>query len=174
MCVLGLEERCQVAELHQAGQSIQQIAAAVDRSPSSISRELKRNRGVQVGYKPTYAQEQAAARRWKGSRLERNAELRELVLDRLKCGWSPEQIAGWLARSKAATRISYESIYRFIYDQIRRTNDGSWRHTCPGPKASGVDGAGPVGLLSASSKAVFPSLATSRGRAARHLRPLGG
>jgi transposase, IS30 family len=131
---LGLEERCQIAQLHTAGQSIQQIAAALDRSPSSISRELKRNRGVQVGYKPTYAQEQTAARRWKGSRLERNAELRELVLDRLRCGWSPEQIAGWLARSKAATRISYESIYRFIYDQIRRTNDGSWRHYLPRAK----------------------------------------
>jgi IS30 family transposase len=130
----SLEERCQVAELHQAGRSIQQIAAALDRSPSSISRELKRHRGVQVGYKPTYAQEQAAARRWKGSRLERNAELRELVLDRLKGGWSPEQIAGWLARSKAATRISHESIYRFIYDQIRRTNDGSWRHYLPRAK----------------------------------------
>jgi IS30 family transposase len=130
----SLEERCQVAELHQAGRSIQQIAAALDRSPSSISRGLKRNRGVQLGYKPTYAQEQAAARRWKGSRLERNAELRELVLDRLKGGWSPEQIAGWLARSKAATRISHESIYRFIYDQIRRTNDGSWRHYLPRAK----------------------------------------
>ena len=130
----SLEERCQVAELHQAGHSIQQIAAALDRSPSSISRELKRNRGVQVGYKPTYAQEQAAARRWKGSRLERNAELRDLVLDRLKGGWSPEQIAGWLARSKAVTRISHESIYRFIYDQIRRTNDGSWRHYLPRAK----------------------------------------
>ena len=132
---LGLEERCQVAELHKAGRSIQQIAAALDCSPSSISRELKRNRGVQVGYKPTYAQEQAAARRWKGSRLERNVELRELVLDRLRCGWSPEQIAGWLTRSKAATRISHESIYRFIYDQIRRTNDGSWRHYLPRAKS---------------------------------------
>lgn len=131
---LGLEERCTIAELHQAGQSIRQIASALDRSPSSISRELKRNRGVQVGYKPSYAQEQAAARRWKGSRLERNAALRQLVLNRLSCGWSPEQIAGWLVRSKAATRISHESIYRFIYDQIRRTNDGSWRHYLPRAK----------------------------------------
>jgi IS30 family transposase len=130
----SLEERCQVAELHQAGHSVRQIATALDRSPSSISRELKRNRGVQIGYKPTYAQEQAAARRWKGSRLERNAELRGLVLDRLKRGWSPEQIAGWLARSKATTRISHETIYRFIYDQIRRTNDGSWRHYLPRAK----------------------------------------
>jgi len=130
----SLEERCKLAELHQAGQSLRQIAAALDRSPSSVSRELKRNRGVQVGYKPTYAEHQAKARRWKGSRLERNAELRDLVLDRLRGGWSPEQIAGWLARSKAATRISHESIYRFIYDQIRRTNDGSWRHYLPKAK----------------------------------------
>ena len=131
---LGARGAVPIAELHKAGRSIRQIAAALDRSPSSISRELKRNRGVQVGYKPTYAQEQAAARRWTGSRLERNAKLRELVLDRLKHGWSPEQIAGWLARNKAATRISHESIYRFIYAQIRRTNDGSWRHYLPSAK----------------------------------------
>jgi IS30 family transposase len=158
---LGLEERCQVAELHKAGQSIQQIAAALDRSPSSISRELKRNRGVQVGYKPTYAQEQAAARRWKGSRLERNAELRELVLDRLKRGWSPEQVAGWLARNKAATRISYESIYRFIYDQIRRTNDGSWRHYLPRAK-------GKRGRRRRPSRS---SVSLIKGRASIALRP---
>jgi IS30 family transposase len=131
---LGLEERCKIAELHQAGQSVRQIAAALDRSPSSVSRELKRNRGKQVGYKPTYAQEQTAARRWKGSRLERNAELRALVLDRLRLGWSPEQIAGALKREKAATAISHESIYRFIYAQIRRTNDGSWRTYLPRAK----------------------------------------
>jgi transposase, IS30 family len=130
----SLEERCKIAELQQAGQSLRQIAAALDRSPSSVSRELKRNHGAQVGYKPTYAQQQAKARRWKGSRLERNTELRDLVLDRLRCGWSPEQIAGWLARTKANTRISHETIYRFIYDQIRRTNDGSWRHYLPRAK----------------------------------------
>jgi IS30 family transposase len=130
----SLEERCKLAELHQAGQPLRQIAAALDRSPSSVSRELKRNHGVQVGYKPTYAEQQAKARRWKGSRLERNAELRDLVLDRLSRGWSPEQIAGWLARTKAAARISHETIYRFIYDQIRRTNDGSWRHYLPKAK----------------------------------------
>jgi IS30 family transposase len=158
---LGLEERCQVAELHKAGQSIQQIAAALDRSPSSISRELKRNRGVQVGYKPTYAQEQAAARRWKGSRLERNAELRQLVLDRLKGGWSPEQIAGWLARTKAATRISYETIYRFIYDQIRRTNDGSWRHYLPRAK----------GKRGRRRRASRSSVSLIKGRASIALRP---
>ena len=65
---LSLEERCTIAQLHQTGQSVRQIAAALDRPPSSVSRELKRNSGSQVGYKPSYAQEQAAARRWTGSR----------------------------------------------------------------------------------------------------------
>ena len=37
-------------------------------------------------------------------------------------------------RSKAATRISHESIYRFIYAQIRRTNDCSWRRYLPRAK----------------------------------------
>src|SRR6266702_7451921 len=129
-----LEERCTIAGLRQAGQSIRQIAAALDRSPSSVSRELKRNHGAQVGYKPGYAHEQTAARRWNGSRLERNAKLRDLVLGGLRRGWSPEQVAGWLGRHKGGTTISHESIYRFIYAQIRRTNDGTWRNYLPRAK----------------------------------------
>jgi IS30 family transposase len=132
---LTLEERCAIARLREAGQSCRQIAAALDRPPSTISRELRRNRGKQVGYRPSYAHEQAKARRWTGSRLERDGDLRRLVLDRLRHGWSPEQIAGRLACDKAATGISHESIYRFIYAQIRRTNDGSWRHYLPRAKA---------------------------------------
>jgi IS30 family transposase len=128
---LTLEERCTIAQLQQAGQSRHQIAAALGRSASSISRELKRNSGKQVGYKPSYAQEQTRARRWKGSRLERDAELRSFVLERLKQGWSPEQIAGRLKQQKAAVTISHESIYRFVYAQLRRTNDGAWRNYLP-------------------------------------------
>ena len=131
---LSLEERCQIAELRGTGQSVRQIAAALDRAASSISRELKRNCGKQIGYKPAYAQEQAGARRWRGSRLERDSVLCDLVLGRLKGGWSPEQVAGTLKCGKAARTISHESIYRFIYAQIRRTNDGSWRHYLPRAK----------------------------------------
>src|SRR5438094_7721293 len=97
------QERCEIARLRQAGRSIRSIAADLDRSASSVCRELKRNHGAQVGYKAEYAHEQAGARRWTGSRLQRNAKLRRLVLRRLKLGWSPEQIAGWLDRQKAAT-----------------------------------------------------------------------
>ncbi len=131
---LTLEERCAIARLHEDGQSLRQIAAALDRSPSTISRELRRNRGNKVGYKPAYAEEQARARRWTGSKLERDDALRNLVLDCLRNGWSPEQVAGRLRQQKAATTISHETIYRFIYAQIRRTQDFAWRLYLPRAK----------------------------------------
>jgi IS30 family transposase len=128
---LSLDERCTIAHLYKDGQSIGKIAANLGRASSTVSRELKRNSGTQVGYRPGYAHEQARARRWTGSRLERDAGLRGLVLGQLQRGWSPEQIAGRLRQQNAATTISHESIYRFIYAQVRRTNDGAWRHYLP-------------------------------------------
>jgi IS30 family transposase len=131
---LTLEERCSIASLRAAGQSIRQIAAALDRQPSTISRELKRNCGNKVGYQPAYAQQQTHARRWSGSRLERDQTLRDEVLGCLRDGCSPEQVAGRLARETGQSVISYETIYRFIYAQIRRTNDFAWRHYLPRAK----------------------------------------
>lgn len=151
---LGLEERCEIARLQAAGSSICQIAAALDRSPSSISRELKRNTGSgpRAGpYKPAYAQQQAAARRWSGSRLDRDESLRERVLKGLELGWSPEQVCGRLKLEEGRPLIGHESIYRFIYAQLKRTNDGSWRHYLPRAKARrgrrGKKGGSPVGLI---------------------------
>lgn len=131
---LSLEERCSIARLREAGQSIRQIAATLYRQPSTIARELKRNSGAQVGYRPGYAQGQADARRWTGARLERDDGLREAILDRLAQGWSPEQIAGRLARDAGRKVISHETIYRFIYAQLRRTNDRRWRFYLPRAK----------------------------------------
>lgn len=128
---LSLEERCAIAGLHTDGQSIRQIAARLDRSASTISRELKRNRGVRVGYQPVYAHDQTWARRWRGSRMARQPILCRLVLDRLAMGWSPEQVAGRLTQEHSSMRISHESIYRFIHAQIARTKDYSWRHYLP-------------------------------------------
>jgi transposase, IS30 family len=135
---LSLEERCSIAELRRAGRSVRQIAAALDRQPSTISRELKRNSsdGPRAGpYQPGYAQQQTAARRWSGSRLERDATLRETVLSSLSQGCSPEQVAGRLRReADGQTVIGCETIYRFIYAQLKRTNDGAWRHYLPRAK----------------------------------------
>ena len=131
---LTLEERCSISHLHEDGKTIRQIATTLGRSPSTISRELRRNRGNKVGYKPAYADELSWARRWSGSKLERNDELRELVLQKLKMGWSPEQVAGRLALEAGKNVISYETIYRFIYAQIRKSDDFSWRLYLPRAK----------------------------------------
>jgi transposase, IS30 family len=132
---LSLEERCEIARFQAEGRSIRQMAAALDRPPSTISRELKRNRGSYVGYKPSYAQQQTKARRWAGSRLERDPDLRRAVLERLARGWSPEQVAGRLCRERGRKVISYESIYRFIYAQLARSKDYRWRLYLPRGKS---------------------------------------
>ena len=132
---LTLEERCEISRLQGNGVSIRQIAAALDRAPSTISRELKRNSGRRVGYKPSYADERARARRWSGPRLARDDDLRDRVLECLRRGWSPEQVAGRFARDAGAPVISHESIYRFIYAQIARTNDYGWRLFLPRGKS---------------------------------------
>ena len=61
-------------------------------------------------------------------RLDRDDELRNDVLSKLQLGWSPEAVAGRLMRERGKNVISYESIYRFIYAQIARTKDYSWRN----------------------------------------------
>jgi IS30 family transposase len=130
-----LEDRCEIARLQAEGRSVRQIATALDRAPSTIARELKRNSGRQVGYKPSYANQQARARRWSGSRLEREADLRGSVIERLASGWSPEQVSGRLKLEAGRPIISHESIYRFIHAQIARTKDFSWRLLLPRGKS---------------------------------------
>lgn len=132
---LSLEDRCEIAKLYGQGQSIRQIAAALDRAPSSISREIKRNSGRQVGYKPAYADEQTQARRWTGSKLARDPHLRAAVLTSLAKGWSPEQVAGRLEHDNDHRVISHETIYRFIYAELIRTKDYDWRLYLPRAKS---------------------------------------
>ena len=113
-------ERFRIAHLQAAGASQRQIAAALDRAPSTVARELKRN-GTPAGrYAPDFAQQAARSRRWRGARLERDPALRAQVLAGLGAGWSPAQVAGRLALDTGRQIISPESIYRFIYAQMAR------------------------------------------------------
>lgn len=129
----SVEERCAIARLQAEGRSIRQIAAALDRAPSSVARELKRNSGKTAGYKSADADKKARARRWSGSRLDRDEALRNAVLEQLRQGWSPEQIVG-RARRAGKALVGVETIYRFIYAQIARHNDFTWRHYLPRAK----------------------------------------
>ena len=153
-----IEERCAIARLQAEGRSIRQIAADMDRSASTVARELKRNRSKNGGYQPVYADQRARARRWSGSRLERDEALRAKVLSRLKQGWSPEQVCGRPALECGKRVISHESIYRFIYGQLVRKKDYSWRHYLPRGKSKGAGGVAREGvpLPSYTSDAPLP------------------
>jgi IS30 family transposase len=118
---LSLEERVEIYRLHAGGKSQNEIASALTRAPSTISRELRRNsRSTKVwrgGYEPVRAQQLAERRRqWDGRfKLARQPDLRNSVGKSLAMGHSPEQIAGRLALEHGRVIISHESIYRFIY-----------------------------------------------------------
>jgi transposase, IS30 family len=117
----GLGERIEIYRLHADGKSLRYIACVLGRSAATISRELKRNskasRKWAGGYDPQRAQQLMLRRHARGRahKLERQPELREKVLQCLAAGWSPEQIAGRMAQEPGSDRISYESIYRYIY-----------------------------------------------------------
>ncbi len=132
---LTLEDRCEMARLHTTGHSIRQIAATLDRAPSTVARELNRNGSTTQGYRPGYADQQARAHRWQGSKLDRDSTLRATVLAQLQHGWSPQQVAGRLAREQHRPVISHETIYRFIYAQMARKTEYAWRHYLPQAKA---------------------------------------
>lgn len=126
---LSLEERVEIYRLHEGGRSQNQIAVALGRSRSTISRELGRNsRPTKVwagGYEPIRAQYLTERRRRWDCRfkLARQPNLRARVGKSLAMGHSPEQIAGRLARQHGRVIISHESIYRFIY---HRTAQGDY------------------------------------------------
>ena len=128
---LTIAERCEMARLQREGYSKRQIAASLDRSASTIARELRRNTSQTKGYEPSYAQQQAWARRWRGSRLDRDPALRQQVLAGLQAGWSPEQVAGRLALERGGTVVSHETIYRFVHAQGNRTKDHAWFRLLP-------------------------------------------
>ena len=107
------------------GLSIRQIAHQLQRSPSTVSREVSRNGG-----RPAYRAEAAERRAWRSGQrpkaclLARNEPLRELVTQLLMQDWSPQQIAKWLRQdldNGAHMQVSHETIYRSLFIQAKAT-----------------------------------------------------
>jgi IS30 family transposase len=120
---LRLEEREEISRGIAAGQSMRGIARGLKRSPSTVSRELRRNGGRQ-GYRANRADRSAFERalRPKLCRLALHGELRWRVARKLALQWSPEQISGWLKqefRTNPDMQISHEAIYRSLFVQTR-------------------------------------------------------
>lgn len=113
---LNDDERVHLAQMKFAGHSQAEIATELGRAPSTISRELRRNRYPTDGsYKALHAGSMARGRRRRarqGSRIEQFRWMEVEML--LRQDFSPEQASGWLRRQGEFT-ISDETIYRHIW-----------------------------------------------------------
>jgi IS30 family transposase len=126
---LTMEEREEIRAGLSAKMSIRAIARQLNRSASTISREVSRNRGRRW-YKAVDADRRAwkFAKRPKACALAKNEELRKLVVKKLQLNWSPEQISGWLKVNlprRKAMRVSHETIYKTLYVRSKMALDHS-------------------------------------------------
>ena len=120
---LSLSEREEISRGLSVRTSLRAIARQLKRSPSTISREVRRN-GGRAGYRAT-ASDQAAwnrALRPKPCKLACHPSLSRAVSAKLRRKWSPEQISGWLKVAfpgEVQKQVSHETIYRSLYIQAR-------------------------------------------------------
>jgi IS30 family transposase len=120
---LTLVEREEISRGLKGRLSLHCIARRLQRSASTISREVQRNGGF--GHYRAVQSDQAAwdrARRPKLCKLACNRPLCRTISRKLQLNWSPEQIAGWLKRSypeDEAYYVSHKTIYRSLFVQAR-------------------------------------------------------
>ncbi len=112
------EQRYQIYALQKAHFTQTQIATEIGVHKSTVSREVRRNRGGR-GYRPKQAQGLTTARKLAASSARIAADTWRLVESQLRDEqWSPEQISGWLRRQQQPS-VSHERIYQHIYQDKR-------------------------------------------------------
>jgi IS30 family transposase len=145
---LTLREREEIALGLQTGLKQREIASILNRSPSTISREIKRNklyiRGV--NYRATWAQFKTNERKKNSHKKVRipNKKLRRFIQKLLKNGYSPEIISVMALEKNERWKTNYETIYQWIYNgrkdlipfltkshRIRRKKGSAKQKRCP-------------------------------------------
>ena len=123
LLVLTAVEREDISRGLACGSSMRDIAKALERAASTVSREVARHGG-----RPEYRAQEADHQAWdsalrpKRCLLAIHAKLRRLVASKLILDWSPQQISGWLKIQYPADesmRVSHETIYRSLFIQAR-------------------------------------------------------
>jgi IS30 family transposase len=130
---LSEDERVRIADLRRAGLGVRAIAAELGRSPSTVSRELRRNQDPGSGqYRPFAAQRLAADRRARPGRgkLIGDRVLRQFVAERLEKRWSPEQICQAL-RAEFPGDPGRHLVHETIYQAVYRPELGGLRRDLP-------------------------------------------
>ena len=130
---ISIEEREIIQEMLWDKESVRAIARRLNRSPSSVSREIQRNNPKQKSrYTPRTANDRALKKKQSRGREERLKDntIREYVTSKLKSGYSPEQISGRIQIDLPKYSISHEAIYQYIYRQVHRNGYGYLKPNC--------------------------------------------
>jgi len=119
--VLSPGEREEIMIGVRSNESIRSIAGRLNRNPSVVCREIKTNSTEEGRYQCYWAQKRSERRRRNSRRRERIADrqIRHYIHEKLKEGWSPEQIAGRIGLERPGKRISHETIYQYVFKQER-------------------------------------------------------
>jgi len=132
---LTLDERIKIEIEYQGGRNFREIARILGngRSASAMCREVdgkpRKGRGKYQAY---IAHNKACVRREKRGKRPRlkNKLIQDYTAEKMKLGWSPEQISLRLPIDHKGQKISYEAIYQFVYAQIHREGNGTLREGC--------------------------------------------
>lgn len=121
-------DRDQIAVLVSRGFGVREIGRALDREHSTILREIKRNRFGQ-NYVAIHAQHLAEDRKSNAGKRHplKDSQTYTYTLEKLRQGWSPEQIAGRLEFDWGRKIICHETIYQFIYKKALK-EDRLWEY----------------------------------------------
>ena len=120
---LTLAEREDISRGLAAGKSFREIARYLNRSPSTICREVNRHGEIKK-YRASKADKVAweNAKRPKACKLYGNKALCLIIAQKMESAWSPQQISGWLRRrypNNDDLNVSHETIYKTLYIQTR-------------------------------------------------------
>ncbi len=132
-CHLNMHERRKLSEWLEVKMPIAEIADCLGHDRSRIYRDIKRNRYTDdelpelKSYYALNAQEMYEKRRAIHRKMVVHPDLKAAIKDRLKAGWSPEQIAGRMRLERHPIRVSHETIYRFAYSKDGR-DEQFYRH----------------------------------------------
>src|SRR5260370_16074319 len=123
LLTLTRAERENISRGIACGSSLREIAKALQRAVSTVSREVARH-GGRPRYRASDADQQAweSALRPKRCLLAIHVKLQEIVAGKLILNWSPEQISGWLKiqyPEDESMRVSHETIYRSLFIHAR-------------------------------------------------------
>jgi IS30 family transposase len=115
---LSKVERLEIAILRKKKYSMRNIAKSMGRSPNTISYEIKIN-SVYGVYNPHKAHLKAKVRkkyrRFQYSKIEKYPETKEIIIQKLKKHWNPDEIAGWLHIHTPELYVSKSAIYNWLH-----------------------------------------------------------